>query len=177
MKARLKILPNEPRGAAWPSSARGAISWMLSILIARLRCTNCLVKSSNERDPRVQLLISPPGEMHPVRTARVKWEEGGGDGRSVWPESPGLHVAYNGRDNGLRLRKEKLISQTRPKFGLGAETRPHEAGIPSNRLSSSSGEYVPAPCTHRPSSHPSEFLVRQRFLALSNQRFVRGAKS
>ena len=26
MKARLKILPNEPRGAAWPSSARGAIS-------------------------------------------------------------------------------------------------------------------------------------------------------
>ena len=61
-----------------------------------LRCTNCLVKSSNERDPRVQLLISPPGEMHPVRTARVKWEEGEGDGRSVWPESHGLHVAYNG---------------------------------------------------------------------------------
>ena len=135
-----------------------------SIRVSCLRCTNCLVKSSNERDPRVQLLISPPGEMHPVRTARVKWEEGEGDGRSVWPESPGLHVAYNGRDNGLQPRKGKLISQTRPKFGLGAETRPHEAGIPSNRLSSSSGEYVPAPCTHRPSSHPSEFLVRLRLI-------------
>ena len=61
-----------------------------------LRCTNCLVKSSNERDPYGQLLISPPGEMHPVQTARVKWEEGEGDGRSVWPESHGLHVAYNG---------------------------------------------------------------------------------
>ena len=134
------------------------------IRVSCLRCTNCLVKSSNERDPRVQLLISPPGEMHPVRTARVKWEEDEGDGRSVWPESHGLHVAYNGQDNGLRLRKEKLISQTRPKFGLGAETRPHEAGIPSNRLSSSSGEYVPAPCTHRPSSHPSEFLVRLRLI-------------
>ena len=84
--------------------------------------------------------------------------------------SSGLHVAYNDQDNGLRLRKEKRISQTCPKFGLGAETRPHEAGIPSNRLSSSSGEYVPAPCTHRPSSHPSLFLVRLRFLALSNQR-------
>lgn len=135
-----------------------------------LRCTNCLVKSSNERDPCAQLPISPPGEMHPVRTARVKWEEGEGDGRSVWPEFPGLHVAYNDQDNGLRLRKEKRISQTWPKFGLGAVTRPHEAGIPSNRLSSSSGEYVPAPCTHRPSSHPSLFLVRLRFLALSNQR-------
>ena len=135
-----------------------------------LRCTNCLVKSSNERDPYGQLLISPPGEMHPVQTARVKWEEGEGDGRSVWPESHGLHVAYNGQDNRLRRRKAKLIRQTCPKFGLGAETRPHEAGIPSNRLSSSSGEYVPAPCTHRPSSHPSLFLVRRRFLALSNQR-------
>ena len=131
---------------------------------SRLRRTNCLVKSSNERDPYGQLLISPPGEMHPVQTARVKWEEGGGDGRSVWPESPGLHVAYNAYDNGRQPREGKLISQTRPKFGLGAETRPHEAGIPSNRLSSSSGEYVPAPCTHRPSSHPSEFLVRLRLL-------------
>ena len=84
-----------------------------------------------------------------MRTARVKWEEDEGDGRvsldktiqpvqpkSVWPESHGLHVAYNGRDNGLQPRKGKPISQTRPKFGLGAETRPHEAGIPSNRLSS-----------------------------------------
>jgi len=112
---------------------------LMRVRVSRLRCTNCLVKSSNERDLRAQLLILPPGGMHPVRTARVKWEEDGGDGRSVWPESHGLHVAYNGRDNGLRPRKGKLISQTRPKFGLGAETRPHEAGIPSNRLSSSSG--------------------------------------
>ena len=74
MTARLKILPEEPRGAAWPSSARGA---------------NCQVKSCNERDPCVLLLISSPDEMHTVRTARVKWEEGEGDGRSVWPESLG----------------------------------------------------------------------------------------
>ena len=80
------------------------------VRVSCLRCTNCLVKSSNERDPRVQLLISPPGEMHPIQTARVKWEEDEGDGRSVWPESLGLHVAYNARDNGLQPRKGKLIS-------------------------------------------------------------------
>ena len=162
MKARLKILPDEPRGAAWPSSARGA---------------NCQVKSCNERDPHAQLRTPSPDGVHPVQTARVKWEEGEGDGRSVWPESSGLHVAYNAHDNGRQPRKGKLISQTKPRFGLRAETRPHETGIPSNRLSTSSGEYVPAPCTHRPSSHPNRVLVRFRFLVDSNQSFARGAKS
>ena len=94
MKVRLKILPNEPRGGAWRPSVRGV---------------NCQVKSCNERDRRALLPTSSPEEVHPVRTARVKWEEGGGDGRSVWPESPGLHVAYNAYDNGRPLRKEELI--------------------------------------------------------------------
>ncbi|GEM_PF-3323880 len=67
----------------------------LAFLESLLRCTNCLVKSSNERDPYAQLLIFPPGEMHPVWTARVKWEEGEGDGRSVWSESHGLHRVVN----------------------------------------------------------------------------------
>lgn len=125
MKVSLKNLPNEPRGAAWPSSARGA---------------NCQVKSCNERDPRALLRTPSPDGVHPVQTARVKWEEGGGDGRSVWPESPGPHVAYNAYDNGRQPREGKLIPQTYAKFGLRAETRPHEAGMPSNRLSTSSGE-------------------------------------
>jgi hypothetical protein len=72
MMARLKILPEEPRGAAWPSSARGA---------------NCQVKSCNERDPRVLLQTLSPDRVHTAQTARVKWEEGEGDGRSVWPQS------------------------------------------------------------------------------------------
>ncbi len=41
------------------------------------------------------------------------------------------------------------------KFGLESETRLHEAGIASNRASAWHGEYVPGPCTHRPSHHPS----------------------
>ncbi len=36
MKARLKVLPDQPRGVAWPSSARGV---------------NCPIKFGNERDP------------------------------------------------------------------------------------------------------------------------------
>ena len=40
-------------------------------------------------------------------------------------------------------------------FGLQAATRLHEVGIASNRGSACRGEYVPGPCTHRPSHHES----------------------
>src|SRR4030081_1846267 len=49
-------------------------------------------------------------------------------------------------------------------FGLHSATRVHEGGIASNRRSERYGEYVPGPCTHRPSHHGSWFdlkLVRQ----------------
>ena len=42
-----------------------------------------------------------------------------------------------------------------PKFGLESATRLHEVGIASNRKSECCGEYVPGPCTHRPSHHGS----------------------
>ena len=48
--------------------------------------------------------------MHSKETANAKFEEGVGDGRSVCPESSGLHAAYIGRYNEMQLRKEKLIS-------------------------------------------------------------------
>ena len=55
MKVRLKVLPNKPRGGAWPSSARAV---------------RCPVKSGNEQDLHPQL---PPtsGIGHIVETARV----------------------------------------------------------------------------------------------------------
>ncbi len=74
-----------------------------------------------------------------METACVKWEEGEGDARSVWPEFPGPHVAYNGRDNELRRRKAKAIPKTLPRFGSKAETRLREDGMASNRVSSSRG--------------------------------------
>ena len=49
-------------------------------------------------------------ERHSVQTANAKLEEGVGDGRSVCPEFPGLHAAYNGKSNATQPRKGKLIA-------------------------------------------------------------------
>ena len=69
MKAKLKTLPDKLRSGAWPSSARAV---------------RCPVKSGNERDPCPYLLTLPQGGVHYRGTARVKWEKGAGDGRSVY---------------------------------------------------------------------------------------------
>ncbi len=61
----------------------------------------------------------------------------------------------------MALNKEKQDreveqnSETTSQFGLQAATRLHEVGIASNRGSACHGEYVPGPCTHRPSHHES----------------------
>ena len=55
MKVRLKVLPNKPRGSAWPPSARAV---------------RCPVKSGNEQDLYLQLLtISFWKNEHIVGTA------------------------------------------------------------------------------------------------------------
>src|SRR5947209_109572 len=43
---------------------------------------------------------------------------------------------------------------------LHSATRVHEGGIASNRGSACRGEYVPGPCTHRPSHHGSWFDLK-----------------
>ncbi len=126
------------RGAAWLSSAR---------------VVRCWVKSRNERNPYCLLL--PGNAGHSDGTAGDKPEEGGDDVKSSRPLCPGLHTCYNGRYKGLRIRKVELISKNRSQFGLESATRLHEAGIASNRRSAYCGEYVPGPCIHRPSHHPS----------------------
>ncbi len=45
--------------------------------------------------------------------------------------------------------------QPSPQFGLFSATREHEGGITSNRGSARHGEFVPEPCTHRPSRSES----------------------
>ena len=45
--------------------------------------------------------------------------------------------------------------QSRSQFGLQAATRLHEVGVASNCQSAHGSEYVPGPCTHRPSRHGS----------------------
>src|SRR5678810_1649 len=88
-------------------------------------------------------------------TAGGKPEEGGDDVKSSWPLRLGLHTCYNGRYKGLRYREVEPIPKNRSQFGLQSATRLHEGGIASNRGSACRGEYVPGPCTHRPSHHES----------------------
>ena len=96
MMAKLMTLPNEPRGSAWPSSAR---------------TVRRAVKSVNERDPYLYLLSFSLEREHYRGTADDESEEGAGDDRSVCSKSPGLHVDYNGINKELRLREEELISK------------------------------------------------------------------
>ena len=125
-------------GAAWLSSAR---------------VVRCWVKSRNERNPYRMLPADNAG--HSYGTAGDKPEEGGDDVKSSWPLYPGLHTCYNGRYRGMLPRKSKQIPKNRSQFRLESATRLHEVGIASNRGSACRGEYVPGPCTHRPSHHPS----------------------
>jgi hypothetical protein len=94
-------------------------------------------------------------------TAGVKPEEGGDDVKSSWPLRPGLHTYYNGGNNESQNREVKLISKTPSQSGLKSATRLHEVGIASNRRSARCGEYVPGPCTHRPSHHESGLNQKQ----------------
>lgn len=139
-----------------------------SIRESCLRCTNCLVKSSNERDPRVQLLISPPGEMHPVRTARVKWEEGEGDGRyaawsvillNVGPYNrtmPKCHLdkkslrtlydEFSKEENLLSalMRKPEYVILVRLSEGLGQTSFENLIGMSKNLYKYESGKIKPS---------------------------------
>ena len=58
-------------------------------------------------------------------------------------------------NRGIRIREEEANPEKRSQFRLQAATRLHEVGIASNRESACRGEYVPGPCTHRPSHHES----------------------
>ena len=132
----------------WPRGAHTGGAWLSSARVVR-----CWVKSRNERNPRRVLPSGSAG--HPRGTAGANPEEGGDDVKSSCPLCPGLHTCYNGRYSGMRWREPERIPQSRPQFGLGAATRPHEVGVASNRGSACRGECVPGPCTHRPSHHPS----------------------
>ena len=68
--------------------------------------------------------------------------------------SRATHVLQWSEQREARLRSQANL-KIRSQFGLQAATRLHEAGIASNRRSAYCGEYVPGPCTHRPSHHPS----------------------
>ena len=145
----------ERLGSAFGSLKTGA-AWLSSARVVR-----CWVKSRNERNPCPLLPARDGGNSK--ETAGDKPEEGRDDVKSSWPLRSGLHTCYNGAYRGKRGREAERSPQSVPQFGLESATRLHEGGIASNRKSECCGEYVPGPCTHRPSHHGSG--LHQKWLA------------
>ena len=122
--------------AAWLSSARAV---------------RCSVKSGNERNPCRQLPSGNAGDSG--GTARVKREEGVDDVKSVWLLRLGPQTCYNGGYRAQRVREAPRTAKARPSSDCSLQLgcmKPESLvkGHQPRPL-----EYVPGPCTHRPSRH------------------------
>ena len=76
--------------------------------------------------------------------------------KSARPLRPGLHTCYNGAYREQGVRKCARIKKSASQFGLGV-CKPDPTKLDSLVIAHQPwrGEYVPGPCTHRPSSHES----------------------
>ena len=126
------------RGAAWLSSARAV---------------KCRLKCHNERNPCRQLPSGYAGDSGGTATARC--EEGGDDVKSARPLRPGLHTCYNGRYRGPAPGNMRPILKACLSSDWGLQPDPMKLDSLVIAHQPWRGEYVPGPCTHRPSSHES----------------------
>ena len=122
--------------------------------LSSARVVRCWVKSRNERNPYHLLPARKGGtQMRPPRTTRRK---AGTTSSHHAPYDLGYTRTTMGVNKEKRNREEEQTSKTHPQFRSQAATRLREAGIASNRGSAYRGEYVPGPCTHRPSHYESQ---------------------
>ena len=144
-------------GAAWLSSARAV---------------RCRLKCHNERNPCCQLPSGRAG--HSGGTAIARCEEGGDDVKSARPLRPGLHTCYNGGYRMLLSRERRPIIKS--PLSSDRSLQPDSAKLDSLVIAHQPwrGEYVPGPCTHRPSSHESRGRYRED---RPRAKLVIGAKS
>ena len=121
------------------------------------RAVRCRLKCHNERNPSLQLPSGNAG--HSGDTATVRCEEGGDDVKSARPLRPGLHTCYNGGYRRSLPGDRMLIFKT--SHSSDRSLQPDSVKLDSLVIAHQPwrGEYVPGPCTHRPSSHGSlEYL-------------------
>ena len=130
-------------GAAWLSSARAV---------------RCRLKCHNERNPYLQLLTGHAEDSR--ETAVVRCEEGGDDVKSARPLHPGRHTCYNGVDKGKPPGDRERIPK--PRLSSDRSLQPDSVKLDSLVIAHQPwrGEYVPGPCTHRPSSHGSRGYLK-----------------
>ena len=131
------------RGAAWLSSARAV---------------RCRLKCHNERNPFPELPSGYAGDS--LDTAIVRCEEGGDDVKSARPLRPGLHTCYNGAYSELGVRKCVRIKKVPLSSDWGLQPDPTKLDSLVIAHQPWRGEYVPGPCTHRPSSHESRGYLK-----------------
>ena len=117
------------------------------------RAVRCRLKCHNERNPSLQLPSGLAG--HSGDTATVRCEEGGDDVKSARPLRPGLHTCYNGWYRELVVCKCDLILKAILSSDWGLQPDPMKLDSLVIAHQPWRGEYVPGPCTHRPSSHGS----------------------
>ena len=122
------------------------------------RAVRCRLKCHNERNPRRQLLTVKAEDSG--GTAIVRCEEGGDDVKSARPLRPGLHTCYNGGYRALPPGDGALIVKLPPSSDWSLQ--PDSTKLDSLVIAHQPwrGEYVPGPCTHRPSSHESRECLK-----------------
>ena len=122
------------------------------------RAVRCRLKCHNERNPDCQLLTGKAEDSG--GTAGVSCEEGWDDVKSARPLHPGRHTCYNGRDKGLLPSDRMQISK--PCLSSDRSLQPDSVKLDSLVIAHQPwrGEYVPGPCTHRPSSHGSRGYLK-----------------
>ncbi len=117
------------------------------------RAVRCRIKCHNERNPYLQLLTGYAEDSG--ETAVVRCEEGGDDVKSARPLRPGLHTCYNGRYRGQPPREWELILKAVLSSDWSLQPDSTKLASLVFALQPWRAEYVPGPCTHRPSSHES----------------------
>ena len=120
----------------------------------------CSVKSGNERNPCRQLPSAEAGDSG--GTARVKREEGADDVKSVWLLRLGLQTCYNGGYSGMRGREAERIPKARPSSDCSLQPGCTKSESLVKGHQQRPLEYVPGPCTHRPSHHGSRRQLKPR---------------
>ena len=122
------------------------------------RAVRCRLKCHNERNPYSRLPSGNAG--HSVDTAIVRCEEGGEDVKSARPLRPGLHTCYNGGYRRPLPSDRMLILKT--SLSSDWSLQPDSMKLDSLVIAHQPwrGEYVPGPCTHRPSSHESRGCLK-----------------
>ena len=122
------------------------------------RAVRCRLKCHNERNPCSQLLTGSAEDSD--KTAIVRCEEGGDDVKSARPLRPGLHTCYNGRYREMVVRKYDQILKACLSSDWGLQPDPTKLDSLVIAHQPWRGEYVPGPCTHRPSSHESRGYLK-----------------